>query len=128
MQASYTEVARGSLNETVVHPREIFKAHSVPGLGVDVILLSEVRKMQKKPMAISELLDPIVTNSHVIILVHSHPSGNVEPSPQDNNMTERIRKAGELLGIKLLDQLIIAPATLQDGQVYYSFAENGCIK
>ena len=30
---SYTEVARGSLNETIVHPREIFKAHSVPGLG-----------------------------------------------------------------------------------------------
>ncbi len=43
-------------------------------------------------------------------------------------MTERTRKPGELLGIKLLDQLIIAPATLQDGQVYYSFAENGCIK
>ena len=31
---SYTEVARGSLNETIVHPREIFKAHSVPGDGV----------------------------------------------------------------------------------------------
>jgi len=43
-------------------------------------------------------------------------------------MTERIRKAGELLGIKLLDHLIIAPATLQNGHVYYSFAENGCLK
>ena len=94
---SYTEVARGSLNETIVHPREIFKR-------------------------------AIVTNSHAIILVHNHPSGNVEPSPQDHNMTERIRKAGELLGIKLLDHLIIAPATLQIGHVYYSFAEHGYLK
>ena len=38
------------------------------------------------------------------------------------------RKAGELLDIKLLDHLIIAPATLEIGHVYYSFAEHGCLK
>ena len=61
-------------------------------------------------------------------MVHNHPSGNVEPSVQDHNLTKRICEAGDLLGIKVLDHLIIAPATLQVGHVYYSFAENGCLK
>jgi len=54
----------------------------VPGLGVDVISLGGVQNMQKWSKAISELLDPIVTNSHAIILVHSHSSENVKPSSQ----------------------------------------------
>lgn len=44
-----------------------------------------------------------------IIMVHNHPSGNLTPSPQDLNVTERIKKAGELLGITLLDHIIIGP-------------------
>ena len=44
-----------------------------------------------------------------IILIHNHPSGNLTPSPQDIMMTERIKRAGELLGITLLDHLIIGP-------------------
>jgi len=78
-------------------------------------------------MAISELLAPIVTNSHAIIMVHNHPSGNVQPSAQDHNLTKRICEAGDLLGIKVLDHLIIAPDALGAGHVYYSFAENGCL-
>lgn len=44
-----------------------------------------------------------------IILVHNHPSGNLTPSPQDILITERIKQAGELMGIKLLDHIIIGP-------------------
>ncbi|HJJ47962.1 MAG TPA: DNA repair protein RadC [Methanocorpusculum sp.] len=44
-----------------------------------------------------------------IILIHNHPSGNLTPSPQDVLITERIKQAGELLGITLLDHLIIGP-------------------
>ncbi len=41
-----------------------------------------------------------------IIVAHNHPSGNLQPSPDDRDVTRRLRQAGELLGIKLLDHLI----------------------
>jgi hypothetical protein len=41
-----------------------------------------------------------------IIVAHNHPSGNLEPSPEDRDVTRRLRQAGELLGIKVLDHLI----------------------
>ena len=42
-----------------------------------------------------------------IIFVHNHPSGYPEPSHEDIRITERIKKAGELIGIELLDHIII---------------------
>ncbi len=42
-----------------------------------------------------------------VILVHNHPSGNPQPSREDILLTERLAKAGELLGIKVLDHIII---------------------
>lgn len=53
-------------------------------------------------------------------MVHTHPSGSVEPSPDDILTTQRIRSAGEILGIPLLDHIIIG-----DGASYYSLSENG---
>ena len=44
-----------------------------------------------------------------IILIHNHPSGNLHPSKQDLKITKDMDAAGELLGIKLLDHLIIGP-------------------
>ncbi len=44
-----------------------------------------------------------------ILLAHNHPSGDVHPSQEDINVTERIAEAGKLLGIELADHLIIAP-------------------
>ena len=61
----------------------------------------------------------ILSNSNSIMCFHNHPSGNVNPSKEDRKITERIRKAGELLGVKLLDHIIIG-----DNDEYYSFAEN----
>ncbi len=52
-----------------------------------------------------------------IILVHNHPSGNTTPSTEDKNVTERLVKVGEVVGIKVLDHLIIS------GDSYYSFKE-----
>lgn len=43
-----------------------------------------------------------------IILAHNHPSGNLSPSAEDKAVTEKLRQAGELLGIEVLDHLIIA--------------------
>jgi DNA repair protein RadC len=50
-----------------------------------------------------------------IILIHSHPSGDVQPSDQDIGITKRLYQVGELMGIKLLDHVII-------GDDYFSFA------
>lgn len=80
------EVHRGSINSSIVHPREIFKR-------------------------------AILNNSDSIVIVHNHPSsGCTEPSKEDISVTEKIKKAGELLGISLLDHIIV-------GDGYFSFKE-----
>lgn len=57
-----------------------------------------------------------------VILLHNHPSGTLKPSEADKNLTEKIKKAGKLFDIKVLDHLILSP----DGD-YYSFADNGIL-
>lgn len=70
------EVFKGTLNSSVVHPREVFAAAI------------------KKQCA-------------SIIVSHNHPSGDVSPSKEDINITIRLKEAGDILGIKLLDHVII---------------------
>lgn len=54
-----------------------------------------------------------------LILVHNHPSGNIEPSKNDIQLTKRLKTLGDLLDLLILDHIIIA----QDN--YYSFADEG---
>ena len=61
-------------------------------------------------------------NSASLIVAHNHPSGDTTPSQNDIEMTNRLKKAGQILGIELLDHIII---TL-DGN-YYSFSEKNVI-
>jgi DNA repair protein RadC len=56
-----------------------------------------------------------------IIVAHNHPSGNLEPSREDKNVTERLKEAGVILGIELLDHIIVSSVG------YYSFLEEGDI-
>jgi len=51
--------------------------------------------------------DAISDRAAAVILIHNHPSGNVEPSELDVSLTKRLIKAGELLGIEVLDHIII---------------------
>lgn len=60
-------------------------------------------------------------NASGIILCHNHPSSNLSPSNVDKAITSKIKKAGELLDIVLIDHLIITTVG------YYSFSENGLI-
>lgn len=69
-------ISVGSLNASLVHPREVFK-------------------------------NAIKKSANSIIVMHNHPSGDPAPSREDIDITRRIRKAGELLGIALLDHIII---------------------
>ncbi|MCX7970397.1 MAG: DNA repair protein RadC [Negativicutes bacterium] len=54
-----------------------------------------------------------------VIVAHNHPSGEVSPSEDDRRLTGRLKSAGEVIGIRLLDHLIIG------GDKYYSFGREG---
>jgi len=51
--------------------------------------------------------DPIADRAAAVLVAHNHPSGTLEPSAEDLALTRRIVKAGELLGIRVLDHLIV---------------------
>ncbi|MEC4094990.1 JAB domain-containing protein [Myroides odoratimimus] len=55
------------------------------------------------------------------IIVHNHPSGKLNPSEADKQITAKIKQASQILDIALLDHLIITPES------YYSFADKGVI-
>lgn len=54
-----------------------------------------------------------------LILCHNHPSGNLKPSDADKQITKKIKTAGEILDVKILDHLIITETK------YYSFVDEG---
>ena len=56
-----------------------------------------------------------------IILCHNHPSGNKEPSDADNEITKKLKEAGNLMDIPVLDHIIVA------GNQFYSYADAGLL-
>ena len=54
-----------------------------------------------------------------IIIIHNHPSGNLSPSEQDKKITRKIKQAGEVLDIELLDHLIFT------NESFFSFSKEG---
>ena len=60
-------------------------------------------------------------NACGIVISHNHPSGNLKPSRQDEELTQKIKHAGQFLDIKLLDHVIIT------NESYYSFADEGLL-
>jgi len=82
------EIAKGTLDSVIVHPREVFRK-----------LISD--------------------SAAATIVIHNHPSGDPEPSAEDRTMCSRLCRAGELLGITVLDFIIIGMGSS------YSFADNG---
>jgi len=73
---NYKPVSMGSLDTSVVHPREVFK-------------------------------EAISSSAASVIFVHNHPSGDLEPSKEDIELTKRLAKAGEIIGIDVLDHIIV---------------------
>jgi DNA repair protein RadC len=61
-------------------------------------------------------------NAAAVIFAHNHPSGVAEPSAADRQITERLKRALELVDIRVLDHFIVG-----DGEHAYSFAEHGLI-
>lgn len=62
----------------------------------------------------------LVSNATSIILTHNHPSGNPRPSIHDDNLTKKIKSACELMDIRLLDHIIVAPY-----HSFYSYCDEG---
>ena len=56
-----------------------------------------------------------------LIVAHNHPSGNLKPSEADKRLTEKLKKGGDLLDLKLLDHLIVS------SNRYFSFADEGLL-
>lgn len=83
-------VSQGSLNQSIVHPRETFKT-------------------------------ALLSSAAAIILIHNHPTGDPTASQEDIAITRRLKEAGEIMGIKVLDHIIIG-----DGE-YLSFVERGLL-
>jgi DNA repair protein RadC len=61
-------------------------------------------------------------NASSIILCHNHPSQNIQPSEADIRLTNRIKEAGTLMDVKVLDHLIIA-----SNGTYFTFADEGLL-
>ena len=58
-----------------------------------------------------------------IIISHNHPSGNLNPSEADRTLTDKVKKACDLMDIKLYDHIIVSPYEAS----FYSFADEGLI-
>jgi DNA repair protein RadC len=65
--------------------------------------------------------DPITDRACAVIVAHNHPSGNLEPSEEDLDITKRLRQSGDILGIPVLDHLVFSETG------YFSFVEHGLI-
>lgn len=82
---------------------------------------AHVGTCDSSPVHPREVFGPAVALAATsIVVAHNHPSGDPTPSAEDRAVTERLRQAGELLGIPLLDHLVLGD------QRYFSFAEEGC--
>lgn len=86
-------------------------------IGMDIVSIGSLTASIAHPREIFKAA--ILKNAASIILSHGHPSGDPTPSREDIQMTERVSKAGEILGIKLLDHIIIG----EHGN--YSFSNAG---
>jgi len=60
-------------------------------------------------------------NATSLMMIHNHPSGNLTASEADKQITQKVKEAGRLLDITLLDSLIITTES------YYSFADQGAL-
>ena len=87
---SFVEISVGSLNVSVVHPRDAFRAAVIQG-------------------------------ANAVIFAHNHPSGDTTPSREDSDCTNRLVEAGNILGIRVLDSIIVGDEN------FYSFADAGHI-
>jgi DNA repair protein RadC len=86
-------------------------------IATRVVSVGLVNRAQVHPREV--FADPITDRASAVIVAHNHPSGGLAPSKEDIEITNRLKAAGETLGIKVLDHIIFNRTN------YYSFLEQG---
>jgi DNA repair protein RadC len=102
---------------------------------VFVVVLLDGRNRKMEEVRVSEgslsasivhprevFLPAVRASAAAILVVHNHPSGDPRPSPEDREVTHRLAQAGDLLGIRLLDHVIVGETS------YWSFADEGALR
>ena len=88
--------------------------------GINLVSLGSLTAALVHPR---EVFKPAIAGSAAaLVLVHNHPSGDPTPSEEDRLLTARLCQAGDLLGIKILDHLVIG-----EGGSYRSLADDGLL-
>jgi len=86
-----------------------------------------IKKMRISHGGISEvsvdiriiIREAVLCNATILVACHNHPSGNISPSQQDNNLTQGLKRACDVMRLHFMDHVIVA-----DGH-YYSYKEDG---
>jgi len=69
-----------------------------------------------------EVYNPVIRESAAaVIFVHNHPSGDPAPSPEDREITRRLKEVGEVMGVRVLDHIVIGR------ERYFSFSDHGML-
>lgn len=102
-------------------PQEQFIAISLNGahevIKLRIVSVGLVNKTLVHPREV--FVGALTDRAAAVVCAHNHPSGNLQPSMEDHEVTQRIRRSGEILGVPLLDHIIFT------GEAYYSFLEEG---
>jgi DNA repair protein RadC len=117
----HPEEAFGVLKPRIPRHREAFFLMSLGGaqevIRTRLVSLGTANRSLVHPR---EVLSPLLRDRAISFLIaHNHPSGNLEPSPEDHQVTQRLSQLGDQLGIPLLDHLILSREN------FYSFRQNG---
>ena len=86
-------------------------------VNISVVSIGSVNSAIVHPREVFKVA--MLSNASKIICFHNHPSGNLKCSKEDENITNRLKECGEILGIELVDHIIIG-----DNDTYFSFKEN----
>ena len=101
--------------------QEHFLCASINGaneiLNIRVVSIGLVDRTPVHPREV--FADALADRASAIMVAHNHPAGSVEPSPADVEITSRLKAAGNVIGITLLDHVIFNRTD------YYSFMESG---
>lgn len=89
-------------------------------LYIELVSLGSVRSTVAEPMNVYRIA--VMKNATRVIAIHNHPSGNVNPSDDDKEITDRLIQVGRILDIKLEDHLVISTTT------YLSFKAIGLME
>ena len=86
-------------------------------IGINTVSIGSLNLAIVHPREVYKPL--ILMNACGFICAHNHPSGDATPSAEDRALTARLKQAGELIGITMLDHLVFGESG------HYSFADNG---